>query len=46
MCQQGPTVEHMEICSMSGGSLDGSRVWGRMATCVCMADPFTVHLTF
>ena len=30
--QQGPVVEHRELCSMSCG------VWGRMDTCVCMAE--------
>ena len=29
---------------MSCGSLDKRGVWGRMDTCVSMADPFTVHL--
>ena len=32
--QQGPTVHHRELCSMSQGSLDGRRVCGRMDTCV------------
>ena len=31
---QGPTVQHMELCSMLCGSLDGSGVWGRMDTCM------------
>ena len=35
--QQGPTVQHMELCSMLCGSLDGRGVWGRMDTYVCMA---------
>jgi len=35
--KQVPTVEHMELCSMSCGSLDGRGVWGRMDTCMCMA---------
>jgi len=34
--QQGPTVKHMELCSL--GSMDGRGVWGRMETCICMAD--------
>ena len=38
--QQGPTVSHMELCSMFCGSLDGSRVWGRMDTCICMDEYF------
>ena len=25
-------------CSMLCGSLDGSRVWGRMDTCICLAE--------
>ena len=36
--QQGPTVQHRELCLMSCGSLDGSGVWGRMDTCICMAE--------
>ena len=35
--QQGPTVEHMELCSMLCGSLDGRGVWGRMDTWIRMA---------
>ena len=34
--QQGPTVEHMELCSMWCGSLDGRGVRGEY-TCVCDA---------
>ena len=36
--QQGPAGEHRELCSMSRGSLDGRGVWGRMDTCVCIAE--------
>ena len=36
--QQVPTVEHREPCSMLCGSLNRRRVWGRMDTCVCMAE--------
>ena len=36
--QQGPTVEHRELCSMLRGSLDGRGVWGRMDTCIRMAE--------
>ena len=28
--QQGLTVQHMELCSMLSGSLDGRGIWGRM----------------
>lgn len=35
--QQGPTVQHMELCSMVCGSLD-RRSLGRMDTCICMAE--------
>ena len=42
--QQGPTGEHMELCSMLYGSLDGRGVWERMDTCVCMAGSFSAHL--
>ena len=36
--QQGPTVEHTKGCSMLCGSLDARGVWGRMDTCLCMAE--------
>ena len=38
--QQGPTVEHRELCSILCGGLHGRGVWGRMDTCmyVCMAE--------
>ena len=28
----------MELCSMLWGSVDGRGVWGRMDTCICMAE--------
>ena len=28
----------MELCSMLCASLDGTGVWGRMDTCVCIAE--------
>ena len=36
--QQGPTVQHMKLCSILCGSLDGNRVWGRMDPCIYMAE--------
>ena len=36
--QQGPAVEHMELCSMLCAWLDGRGCWGRMDTCICMAE--------
>ena len=36
--QQGPAVEHRELCSVLCGSLDGRGVWRRMDTCICMAE--------
>ena len=38
--QQGPAVEHVELCSGLCGSLDGRGVfvWWRMDTWVCMAE--------
>ena len=36
--QQGHIVQHMELCSMLCGSLNGREVWGRMDTCICMAQ--------
>ena len=35
---QGPTLEHWELRSMLCDSLDWRGVWGRMATCICMAE--------
>ena len=35
--QQGPTLEHMELCSMLRGNLDGMRVWGRVDMCLRMS---------
>ena len=32
--QQGPAVEHRELCSMLCGSLDGRGVWGSMDACI------------
>ena len=29
---------HRELCSMLRGSLDGKGVWGRLDTCICMAE--------
>ena len=31
-------IQHIDPCSMLYGSLDGSGVWGRMDTCICMAE--------
>ena len=36
--QQGPTVEHRELCLMLHGSLDGRGVCRRMDTCICMTE--------
>ena len=36
--QQGPTLQHRELCSMLCGSLDGRGVWGRID--ICMAEFF------
>ena len=36
--QQGPTLQHVELCSMLCGSLDGSGVWGRMGTCMGVSE--------
>ena len=31
-------LEHMELCSMSCGSLDGRGTWRGMDPCLCMAE--------
>ena len=37
--QQGPTVQHMELCSVLRASLDGCVCgWGKMDPCACMAE--------
>ena len=36
--QQRPIVQHMKLCSMLFASLDGSGAWGRMDTCISMAE--------
>ena len=36
--QQGPIIQHMELCSVFCGSLDGRGVWGRMDTRICTAE--------
>ena len=36
--QQGPAGQHRELCLMLGASLDGRGVWGRMDTCLCVAE--------
>ena len=36
--QQGPSVQHWELCSVSCGSLDGRGVWVRINPWVCAAE--------
>jgi len=36
--QQGPSVQHRELCSVLCTSLDGKGVFGRMDACVCIAE--------
>jgi len=36
--QQGPIVQHKELCSTLCGSLDGRWALGRMDSCVCTAE--------
>ena len=36
--QQGPTIQHRELCSLLCGSLDGREVQGEMGTWTCMAE--------
>ena len=36
--QQKPTLWHMELCSVLCASQDGRGAWGRMETCICMAE--------
>ena len=36
--QQSHTVQHTELCPILCGSQDGRGVWGKVDTCVCMAE--------
>ena len=36
--QQDPTDKNMKVCSILCGSLDERGAWGRMDTCICMAE--------
>ena len=36
--QQGPTEEHMDLCSVLHGSRDGRGAWGRMDTRIGVAE--------
>ena len=36
--QQGPTVQHVELCSVLRGSLYERGLLGRMDTCICMTE--------
>ena len=36
--QQGHAAQHRGLCLVLCGSLDGRGVWGRMDTCICMAE--------
>ena len=38
MNQQGPTVQHRQLCSGLCGSMDGRGIWGRMDTSIYMAE--------
>ena len=42
--QQGPTVEHRELCSVLCGGLDGRGVWGGWMHVYVRLSPFAVHL--
>ena len=42
--QQGPIVQHMELCSMLCASLDGRGVCGRWTHTRGWPSPFAVHL--
>ena len=42
--QQGPTVEHGELCSRLCGSLDGRGIWGEWIHVYVRLSSFAVHL--
>ena len=43
--QQGPTRERREFCSMLCGSLDGRGDWGRMDSCICVAESLCIFFS-
>ena len=44
--QQGPTVQHRELCTMLCGSLNGKGVWGRTTESLCCSpETITTLLT-
>ena len=42
--QQGPTVQHRELCSVLCGKLDEREDWGGMDACIFMAESFCYTL--
>ena len=36
--QQGPTVQHRELCSIFCNNLNGKRIWKRLDTCICITE--------
>ena len=42
--QQGPTIQHMELCSVLCGTMDRRGVWGRRIYVYVWLSPFAVHL--
>ena len=42
--QEGPTVEHRELCSVSCGSQDEAGVWERWIHVYVCLGPLVVHL--
>ena len=42
--QQGPTVQHLELCSMLCGSLDGGEFRGEWIHAYVWLSPSAVHL--
>ena len=36
--QQGPTVQHRELCSIFCNNLIGKRIWKRIHICICITE--------
>ena len=36
--QQGPTIQHRELCSLFCNNLNGKRIWKRTDTCICITE--------
>ena len=43
--QEGPTIQHKELCSILPNSLNGKRIWKRTDTCITELLRYTPETT-